>query len=279
MKFTFELESFNRINFLDVTLIRRNRDIITDWYQKSIASSRMISFLSFHPLQQKRNIVFNLTDRAIGLSHVKFHDKNCKKITELLVRNGYPIEFITANIEKRKSKILHIIDSKTNNDSISVNNLIQSICLLFKSNFHIISGMLKKFNIVFIPIVIKDLTSLIKLGKDKTDKLEQMSFVYEISCSDCSATYVGETKRTLKTRINEHKKHRNENSVVSLHESEMKHSFDWKSVRILDNEHNYKKRLISEMIHIKSNSHRINRKEDVFNLSNVYFPLIRAFNF
>ena len=30
LKFTFEVESYNRINFLDVTLIRRRKDIITD---------------------------------------------------------------------------------------------------------------------------------------------------------------------------------------------------------------------------------------------------------
>ena len=34
------------------------------------------------------------------------------------------------------------------------------------------------------------------------------------------------------------------------------HEFDWNNVKIIDYESNYKKRIISEMIHIKCNTHR-----------------------
>ena len=46
----------------------------------------------------------------------------------------------------------------------------------------------------------------LKLGKDKSDKWDQTGVVYKFTCKNCPATYIGETKRSLKTRINEHKK-------------------------------------------------------------------------
>ena len=66
--------------------------------------------------------------------------------------------------------------------------------------------------------------------------------------------------------------------MVSLHRIENKHEFDWGNTSVLDMESNYKKRLVSEMIYIKSNHNSINKKEDIQNLSIMYFPIINEFN-
>ena len=50
----------NSISFLDMTLINKNNRISTNWYKKSTSSSRVINFLSKYPIQQKRNIIYNL---------------------------------------------------------------------------------------------------------------------------------------------------------------------------------------------------------------------------
>jgi len=66
---------------------------------------------------------------------------------------------------------------------------------------------------------------------------------------------VGQTKRTLNTRVGEHRNHIRRNSaqisVITDHRLQLNHEFDWDDVRVLDEEMNYKKRLISEMIHKK----------------------------
>ena len=41
--------------------------------------------------------------------------------------------------------------------------------------------------------------------KDKVSTLVQSNLVYQYSCGQCDATYIGETSRHLKTRIAEHK--------------------------------------------------------------------------
>jgi len=49
------------------------------------------------------------------------------------------------------------------------------------------------------------LNSVIKLNKNKLDIMVQCNAVYKISCLNCDVSYIGQTKRKIKTRIKEHK--------------------------------------------------------------------------
>jgi len=57
------------------------------------------------------------------------------------------------------------------------------------------------------------------------------NIVYKICCKNCDAFYVGQTKRQLKMRINEHVKNINlkesKHSVIIDHIFEKNHTFDW----------------------------------------------------
>lgn len=68
--------------------------------------------------------------------------------------------------------------------------------------------------------------------------MSQCDVVYKIDCLNCEASYVGQTKRQLKTRIHEHKSDINKKngspSVISEHRLVKRHEFDWDNVRILD---------------------------------------------
>ena len=71
LKFTHEIQFNNQINFLDITLIRSNNKVVTNW---PMASERLLNYNSNRTIQQKRNIVSNLTVRAILLSSETFHN-------------------------------------------------------------------------------------------------------------------------------------------------------------------------------------------------------------
>jgi len=77
------------------------------------------------------------------------------------------------------------------------------------------------------------------------------NIVHKVCCKACKASYVGQTKRQLKTRINEHSKNINydESRHLSNYMLEKNHTFDQHNKKILDFEINYYKRLISEMIY------------------------------
>ena len=128
------------------------------------------------------------------------------------------------------------------------------------------------------PLVNHSLADIIKHGKDKSEKWQETGVVYKFNCKDCSAYYIGETKRKLKERISEHQKCKNKLLTVPLHIVEnSSHKFDWNNVKILDREKNYNKRLISEMLHINMYKHTLNKKEDTQSLSHTYNKLNNLF--
>ena len=48
------------------------------------------------------------------------------------------------------------------------------------------------------------LRSLLSKPKDPIPKEDRNNVIYQLDCKDCEAVYVGETKRTLNIRTNEH---------------------------------------------------------------------------
>jgi len=76
-------------------------------------------------------------------------------------------------------------------------------------------------------------------------------------------TTVGQTKRQLKTRMQEHsadiRKKNGPPYVISNHHINDNHDFNWTDIEILDHERNYNKRLIFEMVHIIKQRHDLNK--------------------
>jgi len=90
--------------------------------------------------------------------------------------------------------------------------------------------------------------------------------------------YVGQTKRKLNTRVTEHKNDINRNtrkhSVITEYRLDKNHEFDWDNPEILDKERYYYKRLISEMINIKSQRNALNMQPDTELLQQIYIEIL-----
>lgn len=123
---------------------------------------------------------------------------------------------------------------------------------------------------------------IIKNGKDRIAKLEQINVGCKINCDDCDTYYIGHTKRQLKTRINEHnndvKKHESNFSVVSKHRTQLNYKFNFMSPEILYKEKNRKKREIAEMFFIKKFRNNINLQKDTEGWPDVYDRIIDLTN-
>jgi len=54
LKFTIEMEdNGNHLNFLDLTIIKKNNSLIFNWFRKPTFSGRFLNFYSHHPFNQK----------------------------------------------------------------------------------------------------------------------------------------------------------------------------------------------------------------------------------
>jgi hypothetical protein len=279
LQFTIEEEKNRCISFLDVSLLVSNDRIIIDWFHKETFSGRYLSYLSNHPLCHKIGTIYSLVDRAILLSHPTFHQKNLEFVIVTLLKNGYPINLIFDKIRKRlKNLIINRvnIDQETNVENDS-NRKIIALPYVHKVSEMVTSGFDKNEYMIGYRILNK-LTGFIKRHKDRTTVDTSNNVVYKLCCKDCNASYVGQTKRQLKTRLNEHIRNSNPNTlkqtVITEHTLEYGHTFDWHNKKILDFETNYYKRLISEMIHIKLQTNGINCMEDTVLLDGAYSALL-----
>lgn len=88
LQFTFELEVSCKQPFLDVMFIRRDKQLIVDWYQKLTFSARMLNFKSNHPTTHKTGMVKSLVDRVIKMSDNEFSHKHIAESYQYLRRRN-----------------------------------------------------------------------------------------------------------------------------------------------------------------------------------------------
>ena len=77
--------------------------------------------------------------------------------------------------------------------------------------------------------------------------------MYRIGCS-CGKTYIGETGRNLDIRLKEHKravKMDNQNNGIVVHVNKTLHDIEWNNTEILEQESNWNKRKVKEVLHIR----------------------------
>jgi len=278
LKFTYELEKNNKLNFLNTSVIRENGNIITNWFRKPTFSGRYINFYSNHPTQYKVNTVTNLVDQAILLSDERFHLTNLDIVKTILLNNGYPLTMLNRLIVKRhkylKNKIME--GFTTSNDQLDNRSFTLTVPYTGRLS-NDIRRIVKNFVDVRFSIP-KKLDTVIRKGKDKLDDCRRTEVVYQIECRDCDQVYIGQTKRHLETRVKEHKNNiknpAGNFSVVTNHRISLQHEFDWDKTRILHNERNRKKREIAEMFFIKKQGNNINLQKDTDNLNSIYDQII-----
>ncbi|XP_067205235.1 uncharacterized protein [Linepithema humile] len=276
LRFTAEIGGDN-INFLDITLYRGNNQFMFNWYRKPTFSGRFLNFHSQHPISHKRGVLVGLIDRVLGLSHPQFYQQNFVLIINILLNNGYPLPFIFNGIRERIKYYIYnnrrlLLDNDVNDEDNKRFFVLPYANIVSKKIKHIT----KKYKFRLAHTIPNKLNTFIKRHKDIAEKDSHNDIVYKISCNDCNVTYVGQSKRQLRTRVDEHRSsvRRGQNSVITEHCSRLNHNFDWDGAEICDIEHSYNKRLISEMIFIKRQLHGINVQSDTNSLPASYSHII-----
>ena len=102
-----------------------------------------------------------------------------------------------------------------------------------------IDKVCKSLNRVTVKTVFKPIRTLRQALVEVKNKIPaeiKKGVIYEILCKDCSKVYMGETGRTLKKRMQEHKyavRRFNRRNGIAVHVEQEDHRIDWDNARIL----------------------------------------------
>ena len=107
--------------------------------------------------------------------------------------------------------------------------------------------------------------------KDKTDKLKKCGVIYHIKCDNCDSDYIGETSRSLDTRLKEHQARAN--SAIFEHCDATGHTISPDNTKVLLSEDHNLKRKMREAISIQKKKPTLNRDEGL-ELPTIYRSLL-----
>lgn len=273
IKFTKEIEINEQISFLDILLKRDNGHIKINWYTKPTWSGRYLNYKSENPMIHKINSLNAILDRAIKFTAVENRPTEIKKVKNTFIQNNYPVELVNKQIRRRLARSYNSFEKKTKDRMFTSIPYVKDLSEKLNK---IITKYTKTKALAYKPAnTIQKIFSKIKYinSKEKT-----CNVIYKLDC-ECGAAYIGETKQQLHKRMVQHKSNvklkQIEVTALAKHAVENNHKFDFNNVQILENEENYNKRLILEMIHIVKNDKAVNNKRDTEGLSNTYFNTIR----
>ncbi|XP_071582148.1 uncharacterized protein [Temnothorax nylanderi] len=277
LQFTMEIGVDDRLNFLEVTIIRSKNHLLFDWFHKPTFSGRYLNFFSQHPFCQKKGTVISLIDRVFRLSHPQFQQKNMELIVGILIKNCYPLEFIFKIMHERLKYIFETLHETEKEKCVGKDIFTIPYVLTLTEKY---KNITKDLKVKLSYFSMNKLNKFIRVHKDPLPNSSMRNIVYKINCKDCDASYVGQTGRQLQTRVKEHesqiRRSGGGNSVVTEHRVECNHDFDWNDVKILDKEMLLNKRLLSEMIYIKRQRNGINLQTDTENLPDLYINIIEG---
>ena len=269
IKFTIEIESENKISFLDVLLIRSNSLISTKVYRKNTNTDIYINWKSFAPNNWKWGTLKTLVTRAFDIcstdEYLKEELEHIRKVFHH--RNNYPLWVINKVIDDAEK-----IPSANENDS-SNNEKIHRLMLpyqgdkgsnLLKSMKRYVSKLLPEHTKLEITFTGKKLNSCFSI-KDKTKFEHQHDLVYYVKCTEpsCRDNYVGETGRRIIERIKDHSS-RDHASHMVKHNIETSHTdVNTANFKIIDIDFNNNKRKqkIRELLWIKDLRPTLNVQE------------------
>jgi hypothetical protein len=136
--------------------------------------------------------------------------------------------------------------------------------LLVDTTFNHISRVLPKHNIKTVGLPPRKLSSFLRPVKDHLAL--KTPGVYSIPC-ECGKMYIGQTGRSIETRVKEHQRHirlaHPEKSAVAEHSINLGHRTQLPNTGILAKSR-YMDRIIREAIEIELHPNNINREDGFF---------------
>ena len=250
IKFTTEWEQAGKLSFLDVNVHRLSSGFAFSIYRKPTHSGQYLHYYSCHTDKMKKSTLFSTILRAYRLADPIYLDEEIKYIFDAFSKLGYPHKEIMEVHSNVRQKFYNSPVTREPPPSCSTVRLPQND---FTTNYA--KPALRTNNIrVVHPSVNSIGSKLVKHRPPQSSSKNERAGVYVIPCKDCADSYIGQTGKTLSTRLGQHKdavRLGNQNNSVFKHVREKNHAIDWKSAKMVYNSNDYYRRLVVESSLIK----------------------------
>ncbi|XP_076036092.1 uncharacterized protein LOC143022041 [Oratosquilla oratoria] len=206
--------------------------------RKSTHTDRLLDFGSDHPICHKKSVDKTLLNRA---ERVCFTEPSLKeersRLSRIFRANGYPNQVV-----KRRT-----VPQRRETDRGETQPATTRISIPYVSEVsELAKRILNKNGVTIAHRPSNTLRGALTRVKDNESKLNRPGPVCNISCSDCTASYVRETGKQANTRLQEHQRavnRKDQRSVVYKHTELHQHEFDWQGAKILYNDNRKGSRL------------------------------------
>ena len=206
-----EMDSHNKINFLDMTIFIDDQQLLQFIkYRKDSVDTVLSNFKQSISAQRylKGGINTVLHREYVSCSTDKIFQDSLIELKEVYARNSYPTQLINSKIKIFLAQ-LNCDSEKPLRQPYDYTVVLEYTSPLIESNIYELSRKISQFipnfnlNVAFRTVKVKKLFSF--QAKGFIDKFDRSNVVYEFDCvKTCAEFYIGETGRTLITRVKEH---------------------------------------------------------------------------
>ena len=138
----------------------------------------------------------------------------------------------------------------------------------------VLNRKIRKSGVTVHPKPVNTIRSMLGSPKDKQLTMDKTGTVYHYQCQDCPAQYIGETERSLATRVSKHRSR--ESSPVRAHKVDTKHDVAKEQFKILDTDQRHFQRGVKESIYISALKPDLNKDLGRHALPKTYKKLIES---
>ena len=142
-----------------------------------------------------------MRDRARNICHPTKMQQEMDHLNQVFQANGFPENLVKKTLTTHPSPL-----PERSPEPEQLDDAPKILCTPY------IRGLSEKIEKVCAPLGVKPvfrpkrtLKRELMQVKNRTPEQKQTGMVYNIPCEDCPEVYVGETKRTLKVRLSEHR--------------------------------------------------------------------------
>ena len=216
-------ETDYHINFLDLRISRKPKNLEIDIFRKPTSTNTTINFFSNHPIEHKMAAYRLLLERMYSLPLNQTQVQNeWKSIKQIAHSNNFPISTLR-KLKQRTRQQLSQPTTPGKKKSTKWTTFTYTTPHIRK-----ITNLFKNTDVKIAFKTNNTLRQLTKTPPHTPTPPQESSGIYALTCKTCQQTYVGQTSRNLKIRYKEHIRYirsNNPQSAYALHILQNRHEY------------------------------------------------------